>query len=37
VQVRVDLEEKLRQSERHLKATQHLSLTGSFSWKNCLV
>ena len=32
MQVRVDLEEKLRQSERHLKVAQHLSLTGSFSW-----
>jgi PAS domain S-box-containing protein len=32
MQVRVDLEEKLRQSERHLKVAQQLSLTGSFSW-----
>jgi PAS domain S-box-containing protein len=32
VQRRVDLEEQLRQSERHLKVAQHLSLTGSFSW-----
>ena len=32
MKVRVDLEEKLRQSERHLKVAQHLSLTGSFSW-----
>ena len=32
VQRRVDLEERLRQSERHLKVAQHLSLTGSFSW-----
>src|SRR5258708_9962559 len=32
VQRRVDLEERLRQSERHLKVAQQLSLTGSFSW-----
>jgi PAS domain S-box-containing protein len=32
VQRRVDLEERLGQSERHLKVAQHLSLTGSFSW-----
>jgi PAS domain S-box-containing protein len=32
VQERIDLEQRLRQSERHLKVAQHLSLTGSFSW-----
>src|SRR6202045_706223 len=32
VQRRVGLEERLRQSERHLKVAQQLSLTGSFSW-----
>jgi PAS domain S-box-containing protein len=32
VKERVNLEERLRQSERHLKVAQHLSLTGSFSW-----
>jgi PAS domain S-box-containing protein len=32
VQRRVDLEERLRQSERHLKVAQQLSLTASFSW-----
>jgi signal transduction histidine kinase len=32
VQRRVDLEERLRQSERQLKVAQQLSLTGSFSW-----
>jgi PAS domain S-box-containing protein len=32
VQRRVDLEARLRQSERHLKVAQQLSLTGSFSW-----
>src|ERR1700736_3000529 len=31
VQRRVDLAGRLRQSERHLKVAQHLSLTGSFS------
>jgi PAS domain S-box-containing protein len=29
---RIDLEAKLRQSERHLSVAQHLSMTGSFSW-----
>src|SRR5258708_27048831 len=32
VQRRVDLEERLGQSERQLKVAQQLSLTGSFSW-----
>jgi PAS domain S-box-containing protein len=32
VQERINLESKLRESQRHLGVAQHLSMTGSFSW-----